>query len=152
MADKEMLTGAALVLTADAARARILAAVTPDSPLREYADLSNAEARLQERELVSSPTGRRNHQPTQGGHSAYGGGSMKRHRIEEFAASVCEGLQSALSATGAQRVYIVADPDFLGLLRQRMKPGLGRHVAGEYAKSLATETPERIRAALPARL
>jgi len=144
--------GASLVIAADAARARILAAVTPDSPLRDYASLANPEARLHEGDLVADDGGRRNHRPTEGGHSALGGGSMKQHRIEEFASSVCQGVEAALRETQAERLYVVAEPGFLGLLRRRMDGQLERRIAGTIPKSLAGETAERIRAALPSRL
>jgi protein required for attachment to host cells len=152
MSATELRSGASLVIAADAARARILAAVTPDAPLRDYASLANPEARLHEGDLVADSSGRRNHRPTEGGHSAFGGGSMKQHRIEEFAASVCEGVEAALRDTQAERLYLVAEPAFLGLLRQRMDGQLQRRLAGTIPKSLASESPERIRAALPSRL
>ncbi|MDM4771246.1 host attachment protein [Solimonas sp. SE-A11] len=145
-------SGPSLVVALDAARARILAALTPEAPLRDYASLANPEGRLHEGDLVADSGGCRNHRPTEGGHSASGGGSMKQHRTEEFAASVCEGVEAALRDTHAERLYVVAEPGFLGLLRQRMDDQVEQRVVGTIPKSLANETPERIRAALPSRL
>ena len=130
MSAPNLRSGPSLVIAADAARARILAALTPEAPLRDYASLANPEARLHEGDLVADSGG----------------------RIEEFAASVCEGLEAALHDTHAERLYVVAEPGFLGLLRQRMDEQVEQRIVGTIPKSLARETPERIRSALPSRL
>lgn len=141
--------GASVVVVADSARARLFAANTPTSPLQELADLSNPEARLHEHDLVEDSAGRRGTRPTQAKRSAFGGETAKRHRAEEFAAKVCDRAGSALREQRAQRLYLVAEPEFLGLLRMRMDRSVQRCVAGELAKSLAGRAPEEIRAALP---
>jgi protein required for attachment to host cells len=144
--------GASVVLVADSARARLFDASNPTAPLHEVEDLTNPTARMHEGDLVADGAGRMNNQTMNAGHSAYGGGSMKRHRAEEFAASVCQRLAAVVRATDAQRVYIVAEPTFLGLLRQRMEHTLKKQVVDEIAKSLTGRAPAEIRAALPARL
>lgn len=149
MAEAFLATGAALVLVADSARARLLKAPAPHAPLEEFADLANPEARSHEGDLVADSGGRR---PPQGGHSAFGGDSMKRHRAEDFAAAVCARAAAALREAGALRLYIVAEPGFLGLLRRRMDRRVERCVAAEFAQSLAGGTLDQIRGALPPRL
>jgi len=145
-------SGTSLVVAADSVRARLFAAATPTAPLQEIGDLSNPEGRLHEGDLVEDATGRRGTRPTQAKHSAFGGQSAKRHRAEEFAAKVCELAAGALRDNGAERLYIVAEPEFLGILRQRMDRSVQRCVAGEVAKSLATRTVDEIRAVLPSTL
>lgn len=142
---------AAIVVAADAARARLFT-VGLNAELEELADLDNEAARMHDGDLADDAGGRRGHRPTQAGASRYGGESMKEHRIEEFAAAVCERAARALREEHAERLYLVADPGFLGLMRQRMDDRLRKCVAGEVDKSLATRPPTEIRAVLPARL
>lgn len=144
--------GAALVVAADSARARLFHADTPDAPLREIDALLNPDSRLHEHDLVEDTAGRRGTRPTQAKRSAFGGQTAKRHRAETFALEVCEHVARDLRQTRARRIYLVAEPEFLGLLRQRMPAALKRRVAGAVAKSVTGKPAGRIRATLPDRL
>jgi protein required for attachment to host cells len=144
--------GPAVILVADAARARLFDAPKPTSPLHEVEDLANPLARLHEGDLAADRPGVLKNQALEPRHSAFGGGGMKDHRTEEFAASVCERLSAVVRAEDAHRVYIVAEPSFLGLLRQRMEPALRKQVVDEIPKSITNRAPAEIRAVLPARL
>lgn len=144
--------GGALVIAADSVRARLFGAGTPDAPLREIDALLNPEGRLHEHDLVEDAAGRRGARPTQAKRSAFGGETARRHRAEDFAAAVCKRAARGLRETGAERVYLVAEPEFLGLLRQRMGRALERRVAGAVAKSVTGKPAGRIRATLPPRL
>jgi protein required for attachment to host cells len=144
--------GHSVVLVADSARARLFDVPAPTAPLQEVEGLANPTARLHEGDLVADSAGMRYGESLSAGHSAYGGAGMKDHRIEEFAASVCERLAAVVRAADAHRVYIVAEPSFLGLLRQRMERNLKKQVVDEIPKSLTGRAPAEIRAALPARL
>jgi protein required for attachment to host cells len=152
MTDATLHEGPALVVAADSARARLFAADNPGAPLREIAALANPEARLHEHDLVEDEAGRRGTRPTQAKRSAFGGQTAKRHRAEEFAADVCARAEVGLREAGADRVYLVADPEFLGLLRQRMDERLQKRLAGAVAKSIVGSSVDAIRAALPPRL
>lgn len=145
-------SGAALVIAADSVRARLFRAGSPDAPLREIDTLLNPEGRLHEHDLVEDSAGRRGARPMQARRSAFGGETARRHRAEAFAAAVCERAARGVRETGAARVYLVAEPEFLGLLRQRMARALQRRVAGAVAKSVTGKPAGRIRATLPVRL
>ena len=142
-------TGPAVVVAADSARARVFRADSPTAPLREVAALVNPAARMHEHDLVEDSAGRRGTRPTQAKRSKFGGETAKRHRAEEFAAEVCA---TARRRVRGARLYLVAEPEFLGLLRKRMDRALARHVAGSIAKSVTAQPVGRIRAALPTRL
>lgn len=144
--------GPAVVVAADSARARVFRAGTPDAPLEEVDALVNPEARLHEHDIVEDSAGRRGTRPTQAKRSAFGGETAKRHRAEDFAAAVCATARARLRAAHADRLYLVAEPEFLGLLRKRMGRALQRQVAGAIAKSVTSKPAGRIRAALPVRL
>jgi protein required for attachment to host cells len=85
-------------------------------------------------------------------HSAFGGETFRRHRIEEFAGAVCVRMAEEWRRHGAQRLHVIAEPVFLGLLRQRIDPALARATASEHAKSLTGQSAEAIRAELPRQL
>lgn len=137
----------AIVVAADAAIARLFLA-TNDDKWTELDDLTNPAAHADERELVADAAGRRGASTTQSGNSAYGGGSMKAHRIEDFAAEVCKRAAASLRETRAEKLHLVAEPQFLGLLRQRLDAEVRKRVGVEVSKSLARQSPEQIRAAL----
>ena len=144
--------GPAVVVAADSVRARLFRAVSPDAPLEEVDDLVNPQSRMHEGDLVEDSAGRRGTRPTQAKRSALGGESAKRHRTEEFALKVCERAARHLRAAKARRLYLVAEPEFLGLLRRRLARPVKRQVAGAVAKSVAGKPAGTIRATLPARL
>ena len=148
----ESLQGAALVVVADSSRSRVFRADHPAAALQEQEDLVNPEARLHERDLVADSAGRVGRRVREGGHSAFGGGTAKRHRVEEFAATVCRHIEQLLRQTGALRLYLLAEPEFLGLLRRRMPASVQQRISVEVGRSLARASPARIRAVLPQRL
>lgn len=141
-----------VVAVADSAQARVFEAEAPAGALHELEALRNGDARKHEGDLVADGAGRLRNRPFEAGHSAFGGDSAKRHRAEEFAGLACRHIEQAVRRSGAQRLYLVADPETLGLLRRRMDGSVRGRIAGEVVKSLAGEGAERIREALPARL
>lgn len=145
-----------VVLAADSSRARLFKAEhKPEQDgehMQELLSLHNAEARAHEHDLTADRAGRRGNAPMSGGHSKHGGGSMKDHRAEDFAKKVCDRLGRAVSDTRADGIYIVAEPGFLGLLRNRMDSFVRKQVRGEVSRSVTAASPDDIRAQLPPRL
>lgn len=141
----------ALIVVADSVRAQVFVADGAHEPLREAVSMFNPESRLHERDLVTDAPGRRNHRPTQG--AADGAGRTARERYaEQFAGRLCEHMGRELDRHPERRVYVVAEPQFLGLLRQRMEQRVGRRVVAEVPKAVTGRRPEEIRSLLPARL
>ena len=141
-----------MILAADSTLARLfLVEGSGDTP-REIVNLYNPDARQHEHDLVADRAGRRGHEPMSAGHSRFGGGSMKQHHVEDFAAAMCTRTAKAIEQTSAGGLYIVAPPTLMGLLRQRMDAGMRRHLRGEVSKSVATRTAADIRASLPDQL
>jgi protein required for attachment to host cells len=150
--DADSSSAAALVLVADSVRAQVFEAKTPTAPLREAMTLLNPDGRSHERDLVSDRGGQRNNRPTQGAASALGGHSAKAHRAEHFAAFVCRRVAGAMTRHSARRLYVIAEPQFLGLLRMQMDRPVCKRLAGEVPKSLVGRPHVEIRGNLPARL
>jgi protein required for attachment to host cells len=126
------------ILVADASRARFFSAENPAGPLVEMETLSNPEARLHERDLVSD----------RGGHND-GDSATKAANTDRFASMVCDHLESSRHTRELRKLYILGSPGFLGLLRKHQSPSLRHLVRDEIAKDLTTQSPERIRAQLP---
>lgn len=139
------------VVAADAGRARIFQAGNEEAELTELTDLLNADARLQDHDALSDRRG----EVTQGaagiGHAFEPRHTHHEHVAVAFAQTVAQRLNAAVAAGEVARLYLIAEPSFLGLLRQRLdKPALAA-VVQEQASDLTRRPPGDIRKALPAR-
>lgn len=135
------------VLVADNSRARIFSADKPASALQEIQDFTHPEARLHEGDLVTDKGGR--DQGPSGGHGVSHEQAHKVDGADKFASHVCSELDSARAAGSFDKLYVVAAPTFLGLLRKHQSNILKQLVAGEVDKNLSTQDPMSIRKHLP---
>lgn len=139
------------IVVADASRARIFRADAPNSALTEIDTLAHPESRLHEGDLVSDRTG---HvvSSTTGGHN-FGRDEVAKHaEADRFAAEVSRHLEQGHNQGGYAKLYLIAPPAFLGLLRQHLPKTVHDMVASEIAKDLTTENDAQIRAQLPEHL
>ena len=135
------------VLVADNSRARIFSAEKPASALLEIRDLTHPEARLHEGDLVTDKGGR-----DQGPAGAHGVSHEQAHKTDgadKFASSVCSELDASRASGSFKKLYVVAAPAFLGLLRKHQSNALKQTIAGEVDKNLSTRDPASIRKHLP---
>jgi len=139
------------VVAADAGRARIFTAPQPDGPLQELSDLLNPEARLQEHDAVSDRRGQ-----MRGGTSASEAYDSRHthheHAAAAFAKDLCRRLGAAQRSGEVARIYLLADPQFLGLLRENLDETTRKLVVQELASDVTRRPIADIRKALPARL
>jgi len=136
------------VLVADNSRARFFAAEKASGPLQEVRDLLYPEARLHEGDLVSDKPGR-DRNPGAGAHGLSSDATHKQDGADRFALEVCNELESARNGGAFRKLYVVAAPHFLGLLRKHQSPSLREMVAGEVDKNLTTQDGAAIRKHLP---
>lgn len=136
------------VLVADNSRARFFAAEKAASPLQELRDLLYPEARLHEGDLVTDKPGR-DRNPGNGAHGFGSDDSVKQDGADRFALEVCNALESARNEGAFGKLYVVAAPQFLGLLRKHQSTPLKQMIAGEVDKNLTTQQTEAIRKHLP---
>jgi len=136
------------ILVADTSRARIFQAEKAASPIEEIRTLAFPEARLHEGDLTTDRGGR-GHDPGPGSHGIDGDSGAKQDNAERFAGLVCETLESARLAGAFTRLYVIAAPAFLGLLRKQLSAPLRQLVASEIDKNLTAQSPEAIRKQLP---
>lgn len=135
------------VVVADNSRARFFTAEKSASPLIEMRDMTNPEARLHEADLVSDKGGR---ERGMAGAHGFGTASERKHEgVEKFAAAVCAELEAARSSAELTKLYVVAAPSFLGLLRKHQSHALRQVIGAEIDKNLSVQDPETIRSNLP---
>lgn len=128
----------AWVVVADACRARIFSAEKPASELKEIQTLSHPESRLHQGDLLSDNS-----------IDLANTNDTKHDEAQRFANHVCETLECGRNNHRFEKLYVVAAPNFMGLLRKRQTLPLQRMVAGEIPKNLAARPPEDIRRSLP---
>lgn len=136
------------ILVADNSRARIFVADKSAGPLNEIRTLAYPEARLHEGDLVTDKGGR-DRSPGIASHGFSSEDAHKQENAERFAAQVCSELESARTAGALRKLYVVAAPSFLGLLRRHQSSPLRQLIAGEIDKNVSTQDPAAIRKCLP---
>ena len=124
------------VVAADTSRARIFLSEKPVSDLQEIQTLTHPEARLHEGDLISDTT---EGEPDE----------HKQTDADRFAAQVCATLEAGRKSGKFDKLYLVASPNFLGMLRKHQSSALKQILAGEVNKNLATQAPADIRKQLP---
>jgi protein required for attachment to host cells len=121
------------IIAADASRARILQ-VADQERLVEIEDLVNPEGRLQDRELTTDANPRL-HGP--GGMSAREEPSAVEHSVELFSKRIGNYLEKARTDRRYDKLYLVAPPKFLGLLRKELGKEVEKLVSEDLSKDLS---------------
>jgi len=137
------------VVTADSSRARILEAKNRNGALVEVEALVRPESRLHGQDLLSDGPGRAFDSGGQGRHAMGTKIDVKQQEAIRFAKEVSEVLSAGHNHGRFDKLYIVAAPAFLGLLRDSLHGPLQHLVAGEVDKNLASHGVEEIRGHLP---
>jgi protein required for attachment to host cells len=141
------------VLVAHRSGARIFVNDGPGKGLRLIQTLDHPEGRLKNREIDTDRPG-----------SAFGNGTLERHALErhetsheklseDFARSLASVLEDARTHQRFDRVFIVADPSFLGMVRSFLSNQTAALVAGSLSKDLAyvkdAQMTEHLEALIP---
>jgi protein required for attachment to host cells len=136
------------ILAADSTRARIfeMGAREGDDDPREVDDLMNPDGRLQNREINAEPDGRfygrgERHQGHSTGHKV----TPVDHKTELFSKEVGRYLDHARTEHRYEKLYVIAPPEFLGLMRQNMTAETQKLVEDEINKDLSKSGPAEIR-------
>jgi protein required for attachment to host cells len=106
------------------------------------------KARLHEGDLVTDRDGRdrRAGSPI---HGVASDSSAKGDGAERFAQQICAELDAARVDGAFSKLYVIAAPALLGLLRRHQSAPLRAMVSGEVDKNLAGQDSEAIRRHLP---
>ncbi len=136
------------ILVADSTRARIFTADTPSSELQEIEGLTHNEGRLHDRELTTDLPGRIKSSDGSG-HALEQPTDPKKHEADNFAHQLAQHLETAHNANQFKRLLIVANPTFLGLLRNCLSEQIKKQICFELDKNFTLESPAEIRKHLP---
>lgn len=140
-----------LIVVGDKARTRLFDNATADASLQEVDDLFNPDLRHHERDLGSDRPGR----SVNGGgrHTALGADYAKRRiRAARFAEAVAERVHGQLRVQKYARIFVVAGPEFTGLLGPCLVSRSAQPPVTRVIKDLTRHSVEDIRKHLPQRL
>lgn len=136
------------ILVADNARARIFTAVTPFSPLEEIEDLTHTAGRLHDREMTTDLPGKIK-SADGGGHAFEQPTDPKKHEADSFALQIAQYLEVAHNTNKFKQLLIIAEPSFLGLLRNHLPDQVKKQVSFELDKNITNQNAADIRNHLP---
>ena len=138
-----------LIVVADASRARFMTAETRKGPLIESSDFVHNASRQREQQLTSDAKGTGKDATGYGNHSmGHENESHKLHK-ESFARELSAEIDKVLQTGETGRIYILAAPVFLGMLRKFLSKQAMKIIAGEVQKDLVSHRIEEIRSHLP---
>jgi len=115
------------IVAADASRARIFEIADPERRLSLVEEFDHPEGRAGNRELNFDAQGRN---PTQGG----GAGE---HENDVFSKTLSRYLDKARTQHRYDKLYLIAPPEFLGLMRENLSKEVRRITAEEINKDLS---------------
>lgn len=146
-------TAEILVLVADRSRARLFHIVENENALVEIMDFVNSEARAPENELVRDRQGRGLYggvRGRQGRRATFGKSGSKRYlSAEHFAAQICEAAANHARNAVVQQLYVIASPDFMGMIRPHLQILSSQTPVGEIPKNITRQDNATIRSYLP---
>lgn len=139
------------VLVAERSQARLLQALPGGLSLSEAENFEHPEGRLRNHELVSDAPG-----VSMGAGFSQSSPTQKEeptiHETQNFAKRLSRRLSELREAHPVTKIYLVAEPHFLGVLRAELDEHTRKCVAGEVHRRLINESNADILAALPSPL
>jgi protein required for attachment to host cells len=140
------------VIVANSSKAKIMLAEDARSPLVEKEDFVHPESRLREQDLVSGGSGSAGDSGGFGNHSMGHEQAAKHRQGEVFAREMGDEIEKLRRKADLRKIYLVAPPKFLGLLRVSISKQCRDLLGGEVNKDLVTRSSEDIRSHLPKNL
>ena len=126
------------ILAADGSRARIFEALGSNPKVREIDDLANPPGRANNRELRTDAHGRYSGKG-QGhhGHVTSPPVDAVEHETELFSKMLGDYLDKARNEHRYDRLYLIAPPKFMGLVRQHLSKEAQKLVEEEITKDIS---------------
>jgi protein required for attachment to host cells len=140
-----------LVVAADRGRARVFSIAHDQEQLQELNDLVNTDARRPAHLLASDRQGRSLNRE-RGSRAALGRDNLQDESTRRFAHDVCAMIAAKRRRQSVDRLFIIADPEFLGMLRLELRNRQMPVPVRFIAKNVTRTSSERIRSYLPKRL
>ena len=126
------------IMAADSSRARIFEIAEAGRRLREVGQFDHPEGRANNRELMSDADGRFSAK-----HAGPGGDSSGQrvtpveHGTELFSKTLARYLDKARNEHRYDKLYLIAPPEFLGLMRENLSKEVRKLTAEEINKDLS---------------
>jgi len=133
------------VVVASTARARVFELPKNHARATEIADFVNPEGRMADRDVLSDKPGRSFDSVGGQRHSLGKSVDPKQQQARRFAKKVVEFVQEGLRTNRFSDACVVAEPHFLGLLREQMGTALSRTIVEEVSKDLTRFDFESVR-------
>jgi protein required for attachment to host cells len=126
------------IVAADSSRARIFEIANPERRLREIEEFNHPEGRANNREINSEPDGRF-HAKGSGpaGHTTGHKEAPVDHENELFSKKLSRYLDKARNDHRYDKLYLIAPPEFLGLMRENLSKEVRKLTAEEINKDLS---------------
>ena len=145
------------IVVADRGEARFYDTDHVHSPLRLAGQFTDPQAHLHDRDFKSDRPGRVfDHAATPGGrrgavahHGTGGERTPLKHEADVFAHQIARELESALQVHAFDRLVLMAEPAFLGLLRQVLPKSLMNRVVAQVHKDLVHQDEQAVLGHVP---
>lgn len=131
------------ILVANGSLAKIYK-MEKNSVLAEVAEIQHPESRQKELDLVSSKPGRTFASMGTIRHAYERPHTQKNTELHIFAKTLSDYLEAARTKGDFTRIYIAANPQFLGILRQSLSSNIHSLIAGEVDKDMTHLTSTEI--------
>lgn len=112
--------------------------------LKQIKVLEHPESRLHDRDLVTTKPGRTFQRGGSTRHSYQPEVGPKQMEVIKFATELGKYLVEEENQKTFNRLYIIAEPAFLGVLRQHINNGVKKTIVSEIAKDLTNSNTEAI--------
>lgn len=139
------------IVVANNSLARFFTAESQSSPLTEIEEMTHSEGRLHDREMTSDLPGKIKGEGGVG-HAFEQPTDPKKHEAEHFAQLVANHLEAAHNEHKFAQLLLVAEPSFLGLLRNQLSGQIRKLICFELDSNIATLSADEIRTHLPEHL
>ena len=116
----------------------------------EIADQVNPQARMRDQDLATDEPGKYRGGGLDGQHHAEDHRTAPRDKAAaNFARDIATAVAAMVATHQLEKLYIVAEPGMLGLLRAELSDHCRKLVADEITKDVVGRTPDQIRDYLP---
>ena len=122
------------------------------APLRPLQQLVSPEARLREQDLTSDRPGRSFDSAGAGRHATEPSTRAGEQAAIRFANDIARHLKQGRIDGAFDRLIVVAEPHFLGLVRKAIDPNTAKMITLEVAKDVSKASAAEIRKHLPDRI
>lgn len=140
------------VLVADKSHAKLYSGKSRAGELSFERSWDHAASRSHEQELTTDLPGRAFDSTGDARHAMGQPVDPKDHEAEVFAHELIAEMEKGRTGNQFSSVYLMAPPEFLGLLRKQCGSSLKKMVAGEVDKGLTAEDAKVVREHLPGAL